>query len=153
MNSLLQLVDQLEAFIAHANKKNDTVSAAGVGWHIEHCLLVVEVSVKALKKSDPQDYRPAFSFWRTVTFWVGRFPRGKAKAPKAVQPVLDLDEVALRQHLSETREGLMAIETFNPNQFMKHPIFGHLRVQQAIRFMELHTRHHLTIIKDILKHT
>ena len=46
------------------------------------------------------------------------------------------------------------LESFNDlekNSFFIHPLFKQLNKKQTIKFLKLHTNHHLKIIKDILK--
>ncbi len=151
MQKLYSLLNELEGSIPHQSLTVTHVSTASVGWHIEHSLLVLDISVKALHKSNPAEYKPAFSFWKTLTFLAGRFPRGRGKAPQVVQPNMDIHEASLIIHVKETKVRIDGLSSLTDNHFMKHPYFGHLKRSDALRFMELHTAHHLKIIRDILK--
>jgi hypothetical protein len=151
MQKLYTFLDELEGSIPHQSFTVTGVSSASVGWHIEHSLLVLDTSVKALHKSNPAEYKSAFSFWKTVTFLAGRFPRGRGKAPQVVQPTTDINEASLINHLMETKARINGLSSLTNRHFMKHPYFGHLKRSEAMRFMELHTAHHLKIIRDILK--
>lgn len=151
MVKLERLIDQLEAQVANSHLLNTGVSAAPISWHIEHSLLVIDLTLKGMKKSSPGDYRRNFSFWRLLTFSLGRFPRGRAKAPKAVEPKEGTDAQALTDHIGQTRQSLKEFLQLDPLQHMKHPIFGKLNLRQTLRFLELHTRHHMDIIGDIVK--
>lgn len=151
MVRLQNLIDQLEAQIPNGNVLNEKVSASPVSWHIEHSLLVIDITLLGLKKSNAGDYKWEFSFWRWVTFTLNKFPRGRAKAPKAVQPAEWADTAALQAHAVKTRESLKEFLQLDPMQFMKHPIFGKLNLKHTLRFLDIHTRHHLAIINDILK--
>jgi len=153
MKLLQNLLEELGDKIPNQSKITPKVSASSVGWHIEHALLVADVTIKALQKSDPAAYKWSFNIWRTVLFFLGRFPRGKGKAPKAVQPTETFDESSLRLHLQQTKEWLETIPTLHERHFLKHPYFGMLNRKDAVWFMELHTRHHLNIIRDILHNT
>jgi hypothetical protein len=151
MQKLYTFLDELEDSIPHQSLTVTEVSAASVGWHIEHSLLVLDTSLKALHKSNPAEYKWTLSFWRTVTFLSGRFPRGRGKAPKVVQPTTDIHEASLINHLKDTQARIEGLSSLTNRHFMKHPYFGHLKRSDALRFMELHTAHHLKIIRDILK--
>ncbi len=153
MKLLKTLLEELRENIPNHSKTAPAVSASSVGWHIEHALLVLDVTVKALQKSDPAAYKWSFNIWRTVLFFLGRFPRGKGKAPKVVQPSEAFDETSLRLHLQETKERVETISMLHSRHFLNHPYFGMLNRKDAVWFMELHTRHHLNIIRDILHNT
>ena len=49
--------------------------------------------------------------------------------------------------LSHTR----MIKKAHHNAYFRHLIFGYLNKKRTIRFLQIHTAHHLKIIKDILK--
>jgi hypothetical protein len=36
------------------------------------------------------------------------------------------------------------------DHFFEHPYFGKLKLKETIRFLEIHTTHHLSIIEDIV---
>ena len=144
------MVNELEEKIEFHSIVQPNVSSASVGWHIEHSLLALDTSLRALQKSDPKEYKWTFNLWRILILFYGKIPRGKGKAPKAVQPAEMLDEITLVDHVNRTKLGLEKLSSLGRGQFMKHPYFGHLRLSSAKRFMEMHTHHHLKIINDIL---
>jgi hypothetical protein len=136
--------------IPHYKKQNDTVSKSGVDWHIDHSLKVILAVSDSMKKSDPEKYKWSFSFIRTIIFIVGRFPRGKAKAPKITSSNEEIDESKLLSQLALVKEQLLEIENLPKNSNFKHPIFGVLNLKQTIKFLRLHTQHHLKITNEII---
>lgn len=150
MKSLEQQILALKALVPDLEKTNPAVSAASVGWHGEHCLLVLQRFVQLLSQSDPQQYQPRFSWRRWVMLGLGRFPRGKAKAPKQVIPEPSIQADRFLQQAAAAETALQALSDLPEAAFMPHPIFGHLRKKTAIRFARIHTQHHLNIIRDIL---
>ena len=56
MENLPTLLNKLENKIPYRNKNKLTVSQAGVGWHIEHSLLVITEVIQALQNSNPGNY-------------------------------------------------------------------------------------------------
>ena len=129
----------------------ENVSAAAIGWHIEHSLLTVNAIIDQLKKSNPADYIWKFNFTRTLVFTINKIPRGRAKAPKVVQPKNSITMGTLKLHINNTKENITALQTLQTNNHFEHPFFGKLNLKPAIKFLSLHTNHHLKIMKDIAK--
>jgi hypothetical protein len=151
MNKLHTLLDQLEAKVAHFDVENIEVSQGKIGWHIEHSLLVMSGITKTLEKSNPSDYKWKFNFVKFVVMTTGVFPRGRAKAPQATQPKSEVTAESLNAHIAKTRERIKTLDTMNSDAFFTHPFFGDLKLKQAIRFLAIHTNHHLKIINDIVR--
>lgn len=86
MRNIEQPLQTLYTFIGDADKVNTSVSSANVGWHIEHSLLVIIKMISALTASDPAQYKWKFNLARAIVFTINKFPRGKGKAPDAVNP-------------------------------------------------------------------
>lgn len=151
MNRLLALVNELENLIGMADKINPNISAVPVGWHIDHCFLVINQIVKALEKSNPAEYQYKFNFKRWIAFTLKKFPRGVAKAPKQVKPVEAFDATKILETITQTKNSLSVFNRLQPNQFFVHPFFGKLNQKAALKMLTIHTAHHLAIIKDIIK--
>lgn len=151
MNNVYKLLNQLESKIPLSETLDEKISQANVAWHIEHSLLVIDSIRKFIVDSNPKDYKWSFNFTRSLVLLIKTFPRGRAKAPKSVRPVTQLTNSNLRTHLEATRTSISVLETLPKNSYFKHPIFGKLNSKQTIIFFEIHTNHHLKIIKDIIK--
>ncbi len=152
MQSLDLLIRELEDKIPAQEHKNGIVSKASVGWHIEHTLLTMNVILEALKTSDPQAYQWKFNFIRTLIMTVEKIPRGRAQSPKVVQPANDFNATTLQHHAGVIKEKIKVLDELQANHHFKHPYFGYLNLKPAIKFLQIHTHHHLSIINDILKH-
>ena len=150
MNKLAALVNELEHHIADFEKQNVKFSAANVGWQIEHSLITIDMIITVLKKSNPDNFQSKFNFSKFRVFLFKKIPRGRAKAPKVVVPQPDYNATSLQNHVTITLQNIDSLSTIQPNQFFKHPYFGDLKLRDAIRFLEIHTQHHLSIIKDII---
>jgi hypothetical protein len=142
-------IGELEKYIHDASLQNDDVSNASIGWHIDHCLMVIGLTLANIPASNPDQYKWSFNFWRMVCLSTKRFPRGKAKAPKVVVPLSLKTDAELNQQLAESRKELESSADLHPKQFMKHPYFGLLDREATFRFLEVHTLHHLKIIEEI----
>lgn len=149
---LLKAIDELESYVSKLNLSNEAVSKSTIGWQIAHSLKVIYGVTKTVAKSNPNDYKWQFNFTRIVIFTTGKIPRGKAKAPKAVRP--EEEKITKDELLGFIEKSKKAIETAlnsDPKAFVEHPFFGLLKRDKAIRFLEIHTEHHLKIIRDIAK--
>jgi 5-methylcytosine-specific restriction endonuclease McrBC GTP-binding regulatory subunit McrB len=146
---LLDLVQKLESYIPQQALCNPKISEASIGWQIEHSLLTINRITDALKKSNPNDYRWSFRLSRLIIFITHKFPRGKAKAPKVVQPQM-FDIESLMLHIKLSKQNIVELESLTKQKFFEHPYFGLLNKKKAIRFLYIHTLHHLKIIEDIV---
>ena len=144
-------IEELKSYIPHAETLNKAISLATVGWHIHHSLGAINWAGLSLMRSKPADFKPSFNLKRAYVFFTGKFPRGKAKAPKnsVETKVLTLDQI--EKELANALRVLEKVDKLPANSFMKHPIFQELNRKQAKRFLHIHTEHHLKIIRDILK--
>lgn len=141
----------LESYIPHFESINLKVSKATIAWQLDHSLKVINMVAISMLNSDPTMYQNNFSFLGKVFFKIGFFPRGKAKAPKYVQPPEIILKKDLVKQLTEARENILKIKNLKENAFFKHPLFGHINTKRVIRFLDTHTNHHLKIVQSILK--
>ena len=149
--SLDELLIQLKEKLPLIDKKNEAVSGAAIGWHVQHSLMVINVIVRSLESSNEKDYTWKFNFLRTFILTIGKFPRGKVQSPKSVRPKEAYSFDSLQSDFLTTEINVKKLETLPQNAFFTHPIFGDLNLKPAIRFLKLHTVHHLKIINDIIK--
>ncbi len=150
MHNLLEQIKELESTIPNQEDYNPEISKSNVGWHIEHILLTNKMIIEAVEKSNPADYTWSFKLSRIVVFTMNKIPRGKAKAPKVVFPKT-YDEQTLLEHLKIVTEKIQGLENMSSDKYFDHPYFGNLRLNKTIKFLEIHTKHHLEIINDIIK--
>ena len=141
----------IEQAITHADKINTTVSQKSVDWHLDHSLRVIIGICKTLNQSNPDEYKWKFNKLRLIIFTKGSIPRGKGRAPKSVLPkdVITIEEI--QQQLNEAKQLVISINELPKKSNFKHPLFGLLHRDKSIKFMEMHTQHHLNIINDIIK--
>ena len=151
MNKLNSILNNLEEQIQFSDSTNPAISSVSVGWHIDHSCLVIIKIAETIQKADPLEYKPTFSFMKQLVFLLGKFPRGKAKAPTVVMPVDSLNSEQLLLQIQKARTAVNELTSSSKNQFFSHPIFGQLNVAETQRFFCIHTKHHLSIIQDILK--
>lgn len=151
MKNLETLLDQFESRIPLFAKENSEISKSNVGWHIEHSLLTIIGVTKVVLRSNPKDYKWKLKMSRILIFTLGKFPRGKAKAPEVVVPKNDITETLLLSNIELTRKLILEIKSVSNDHYFEHPYLGKLKKRDTIRFLEIHTNHHLKIIEDIIK--
>lgn len=150
VKSLLQQLEKLESYKAQYHLKNEKVSMVDVRWHVEHSVLVFCRIIEGLAHSTPENYSPKFSVPKYYILLVGKIGRNKGKAPKATMPNFT-DENEMEGKIQLIRQRLHHIMDLHPNSFIDHPYFGHLNVKTSLKFLRIHTNHHLNIIEDIIK--
>tara|TARA_B110000902_G_C13944191_1_gene451002 strand:- start:154 stop:615 length:462 start_codon:yes stop_codon:yes gene_type:complete len=143
-------IQQMTNALKHFDKKDNAISKSGVDWHIDHNLRAIYIICKTLQGSEEKDYKPLFNFKRTLIFITKKFPRGKAKAPKAIVSKSIIIKEVIENRLKTTKILLKEIETLPKNSHFNHPIFGMLNLKQTTKFLQIHTTHHLKIIEDII---
>ena len=152
MQGLHKLLDKLQSDISSFDKVNLAVSSGSVGWHIAHSLKTIDQIVMACKHSNPSEYQWHFNFKRFLFLSIAKkFPRGKARAPKIVRPEGEINQEILALNLEKVKENLQNWKGLDANVHFPHPYFGVLNKKETENFLVLHTKHHLMIIKDILK--
>ena len=151
MNQLTQLVYEMEDYVSKYESENVKFSTASVGWHIEHSMMTINKIIYALEYSDSTKYQWSFKLSRYIIFTLGKIPRGKAKAPSVVLPSETISLDTLKSHIAEAKIQATKLNSLLANSYFKHPYFGDLKLKQAIRMLEIHTNHHLSIVRDILR--
>ncbi len=145
----------LEQRIVHGDALAATVSAWPVGAHISHCALVHAVVLKRLLAPTPFDPGLLPAGERALAVLTsGTLPRGIAKAPASVLPS-GTDAASLTEALAGARALLQRVESELPRlmadrSLLRHALFGGLDRKQFLRLLDVHQRHHLEIINDIL---
>ncbi len=151
MQTLQNLISQLESKIPFHEKTNPSVSSSTVGWQIEHSLKTIFQVLQVVKASNPEDYQRKFNKNKLFISVLGFFPRGKAKAPKVVLPEGNITEESLKNSIEKVKTALQNWESLDKNAHFPHPFFGKLNKKSTKWFLKLHTNHHLKIVNDICK--
>ncbi|GAA4269184.1 DUF1569 domain-containing protein [Hyunsoonleella aestuarii] len=147
---LSNLFTQIEESIPFKDKRNSNISKSDVGWQLDHTLKVMNAVSGVLIKTDPNKYKSDINFMRLILFPLGYIPRGKAKAPKIVQPPEVINTSDLNNQLQQAHQYLEMLKPLPKKSHFIHHVFGMLSKKQTLRFLEIHTKHHLKIVKDIL---
>lgn len=152
MKSALEIrLKEIEQFIPDFKTQNDSVSSASVGWHLLHSLKVINMITEALQKSEHEPFKKQFNLLKLILFNWGKFPRG-ARAPKRVKPKMEeIHKPNIIEQLNASKTSIQLLEELPKHAFIEHPKFGKLNTQESIKFLCIHTKHHLKIVVDILK--
>lgn len=151
MEELKKLLIELESKISNQELLNPIVSKSSVGWHIEHILLTMNLVIESIHKSNPDNYKRTFNLNRLLVFTLNKIPRGKVKAPRMVRPQEDFTTDSLKNHLEKVKSNLRKLDTLSANNYFEHPFMGQLNLKPTIRFIKIHTNHHINIIKEIIE--
>lgn len=150
MKSLPALITELESKLPLLDQKNESISQATVGWHVEHSLLALIKMISAVEHSNPADYKWKFNIKRTIVLTMGKIPRGRARVPESVKPAAEMSLANITALIEKAKQKTELFEKLPGNNFFTHPVFGDVRLRQARRVIAIHTDHHIKIINDIL---
>lgn len=137
--------------LKYRDSLNVQVSEVDVAWHLDHLLKVINKIYDQLASSAPEEYQRNINFTRMAVYISGSMPRGVAKAPDSVKPPEIVETSDIFEQLNEAKLKLSKIDSLDEHANFAHPVFGMLNRQQSKRFIEIHTNHHLAIIRDIIK--
>ena len=121
MKNLDALVPELANYIPNFNQSNKSISEVTVGWHIEHCLLVIKQITSTVAQSEPKLYKSKFNMSRFFVFLSKTIPRGKAQAPKVVIPTEEITLDSLKASLANTYQAITYLKDCEEHQYFMHP--------------------------------
>ena len=150
MTLVLQTLNKLNNYIPRSSVKNEKVSEWSVGMQIEHCLLGTTGICNALVNSKPYTGKIKKRFWRRIIFITGIIPRGRGKSPDAAMPNEQTTESGLCELLAEANLSAQKAAASDCDCCWEHFAFGVMKRDDALKFVEIHNKHHLKIISDIL---
>ena len=144
-----QLVDKLASYIEQRDVLNTNVSNASIGWHLAHCLLTINAITYRLSHSNPKLYKSSLNLKKFILFTLGKIPRGKSQSPSHVVPKGETTVEILQEHIAQAYKSLLLLPSLEDNHFFSHPLFGQVNKKGTIKFLTIHTKHHLAIMEDI----
>lgn len=151
MKSLEQQLTELKTYIEEGDQLANSVSSKGTYWHIDHSLNVISKVIQVLKESNPDDFDPHSSFLKSVIMFTGYMPRGKGRAPKQTVNQNEINRTELKKTFKQVQSASKSVASLSNDKTFDHPLFGWLTKKETIRFIGIHTHHHLKIIRDIRK--
>lgn len=148
---LQQQLKKIKKYIDNGDQKAPSVSDKGIYWQLDHTLNVITGITQVLSESNQTDYHPKNNFFKWVIMTTGYIPRGKGRAPKETISEVAIHKEELMNSYQLALESVDKLPVLPKDKTFKHPLFGWLRLEQTIKFMGIHTHHHLKIIRDITK--
>lgn len=131
--------------------RNQSVSAWDIGQQLDHMLKVCERVFGIIGKGEAMELSGITPRGRLVLTlkWI---PRGTGKSP---EPVIGMQSSAEELQQLFAKVSGMSVALMDKGmldqrvKIFKHPYFGGLTAAQAFRFVEIHNKHHLKIIREI----
>ncbi len=142
---------EIESLVQFRDQKDSNISEADVEWHLDHMLKVINRIYDSLEKSDPEEFSWSPNPLKALVFFTGTMKRGVGKSPDSVRPPANISTTDIEDQIEEAKSKLMQFDDLHEKSHFYHYAFGTLDLQDAKRFVEIHTDHHLKIIRDILK--
>lgn len=147
---LKEEITALEKYKIHAEVINNSVSQASVGWHIYHSLLVIKNILGAIKHSNPERYVASENKGRDYVLGKEFIKRGVARSPASVTPPEEINDAQIENLFMGALNSVSSIDQLPEEGYFEHHNLGQLKKQEALKFLSIHTRHHLKIIEDIM---
>lgn len=148
-NDLSICLEKLLKQIPNFEKQNDNISKTSIGWHLEHSFKVLIKVTETIKASNPVEFKSNFNFMRMLIFLTKKIPRGKAKTPKSVSPSSTITTESLLENAALAKQKIEELYTLDSNKHFNHLFFGNVKLKGCIKFLTIHTKHHLKIIEEI----
>lgn len=159
MRDLDRIEGQLDRIAALAagdafEERAARVSGWSVAEQLDHVTLVLASGTALLESPDESPERGINLLGRTL-LTLGWLPRGVAKSPKGVRPV-GASAGEIRERIEQVRQRLRSLRGRREllegrRPLFRHPYFGGLTPRQGVRFLAVHTHHHLKIVDEILR--
>lgn len=121
--------------------------------HFDHTIKVAHSILALLAKPEIAAMPTGINLIGRVVLAVGWIPRGRGKSPERLRgAAVTMDELEAKLAGLEAVIESVAGRTDAPSNIpiVRHPLFGGLTHNQALRFVAIHTHHHLKIVETCL---
>jgi hypothetical protein len=152
---LLAALAQVATLLEDAEAFVPAVSGWSVGEHADHVAATTRtalVGIRRLLKGHGDPAGSVNAFGRRV-LRQRAIPRGRGQAPVAVRPADTTDVQAVGEALAAAADRVRRLDLERLVQVqgrLPHPYFGGLNAVEWLQFIDVHTRHHLAIARDVL---
>jgi hypothetical protein len=129
------------------------VSDWSVGRQVDHMLNVAQGAHTRLTGESAELAR-GINLAGRLLLGLGWLPRGVGKSPRSVLPAEAPVATVEVERLGRLRQDFQALgkgagKLTSRRRIFPHPYFGGLDARQTLRFLVVHTHHHLKIVRDI----
>ncbi len=151
-----QLLSLSEDTDERINRRRESVSDWSVAQHLDHLAQangLCAAAVTQLLESPSASPGPGLTLAGRAVLLTGWIPRGRGKAPTRTVP----SAATLSETRSRLRDALAAVTAIGERLHeldgargrLGHPALGGFTAFQWLRFIAIHSRHHLKIIEEI----
>lgn len=147
---LAEAIAELASYLPVMNQQSSDISAVPVAWHLDHSLKVIIGVYDSLEISAPQRVGLQLNASRAYMYLTGSIPRGRLQSPSSVLPPDIITVQAINEQIETARARMQSWNTLERDLCFEHDVVGKMNTRQTLRFLEIHTEHHLKIIRDIL---
>jgi hypothetical protein len=151
IDNLHSEIDRIAAFIPSAALRSKHISDWSIGQHIEHVAKATSAFAVTLLRHRSSNLPLDESPLKSVLLERGVFPRGVVEAPEITLPDEKTDQGVLEIYLLKTHNRISKLQDLPPDAAADHHYLGTMQRDEAIAFMGIHLRHHISIIEDILE--
>ncbi|MEM6525351.1 MAG: hypothetical protein AAF693_16225 [Bacteroidota bacterium] len=148
---LISLLAQLALHLKNRKFENKSISEASIGWHLIHSLLVINNITESLLVSDPNKYVKEDNRVRDIVLTKKQIKRGVAHSPEAVTPGQEIKKGQIKDLLDQAKVNVVKFALIPKHAHFTHYSMGMLKKKEAIKFLIIHTKHHLKIINEIVE--
>ena len=141
----------LRSVVPEASVVVPAVSKWSAGMHVQHVCLAMIAVCQSLVGSAPPPPPSRFSLVTSAIFLTGRIPRGRGKSPDRAIPAEGVSREELESMLTECERWLEEARQVSEDHWYRHFAFGVLDRDRTLRFIGIHNRHHLRIVREILQ--
>ena len=162
-HSLLKTIEVYEAILARVSEHTFIQSPSDGSWsysetysHIFQSGLLSLLAIENCIQQNAEFSRKSIQWIPMLILFFGRFPPGKIKAPKRIASMVkkiskeEANTLILKFKL-RLQEISHVVNSADSHQKIKHPRLGLLNAKQWLRFIEIHTIHHVKQLKRIEK--
>jgi len=160
-HSLLNTIEVYEAILARVSEESFIQSPSDGSWsysetysHIFQSGLLSFIAIENCIQHNGVLIRKSIQWIPMLILYFGQFPPGKIKAPKRIASMVkkiskEEAQALIKKFKLRLQEISPLVNAADPHQKIKHPRLGLLNAKQWLRFIEIHTNHHVKQLKRI----